>query len=86
MAKAKPTWVGLWRQWGLCAELLRIHKHQACLQTVDRSALAVPASHVTGLIATMLHVGAPMPVATIDALTERLPGLFLANAYGATCC
>jgi O-succinylbenzoic acid--CoA ligase len=28
--------------------------------------------------------GAPMPVATIDALTERLPGLVLANAYGAT--
>jgi O-succinylbenzoic acid--CoA ligase len=119
---------------------------QACmrLQPTDRSALAVPASHVTGLIAiiaTMLHVGgaiavvpafkaerfiellaterithtlmvpamyklclmqpgfahadlsawrvggfggAPMPVATIDALTDRLPGLFLVNAYGAT--
>jgi O-succinylbenzoic acid--CoA ligase len=28
--------------------------------------------------------GAPMPVATIDALTDRLPGLFLVNAYGAT--
>jgi O-succinylbenzoic acid--CoA ligase len=25
--------------------------------------------------------GAPMPVATIDALTERLPGLVLINAY-----
>jgi O-succinylbenzoic acid--CoA ligase len=120
--------------------------YQACmrLQATDRSALAVPASHVTGLIAiiaTMLHVGgaiavvptfkaerfiqlmaserithtlmvpamytlclmqpcfahadlsawriggyggAPMPVATIDALTERLPGLVLVNAYGAT--
>ena len=120
--------------------------YQACmrLQAADRSALAVPASHVTGLIAviaTMLHVGgaiavvpafkaesfiellaterithtlmvpamyklclmqpsfakadlsawrvggyggAPMPVATIDALTERLPGLGLINAYGAT--
>jgi len=120
--------------------------YQACmrLQATDRSALAVPASHVTGLIAiiaTMLHVGgaiavvptfkaerfiqlmaserithtlmvpamytlclmqpgfahadlsawriggyggAPMPVATIDALTERLPGLVLINAYGAT--
>ncbi|MEO7709666.1 MAG: AMP-binding protein, partial [Caldimonas sp.] len=110
----------------------------------DRSALAVPASHVTGLIATiasMAHVGgativlpefkasdfvaliererithtlmvpamynlcllvpavatrdlsswrvggyggAPMPVPTIDALSERLPGLVLINAYGAT--
>ena len=110
----------------------------------DRSALAVPASHVTGLIATlatMAHVGgavvvlpefkaadflalvererishalmvpamynlclltpdvarrdlrswrvggyggAPMPVATIDALAARLPGLELVNAYGAT--
>ena len=110
----------------------------------DRSALAVPASHVTGLIATiasMAHVGgativlpefkaaefvalieserithtlmvpamynlcllvadvgardlsswrvggyggAPMPVPTIDALSERLPGLMLINAYGAT--
>jgi O-succinylbenzoic acid--CoA ligase len=110
----------------------------------DRSALAVPASHVTGLIATiasMAHVGgtvvvvrefkapdfiallererithtlivpamyqlcllapafataelrawriggyggAPMPVATIDALAARLPGLVLVNAYGAT--
>jgi len=28
--------------------------------------------------------GAPMPVATIDALTDRLPGLVLINAYGAT--
>ena len=110
----------------------------------DRSALAVPGSHVTGLIAiiaAMLHVGgctvivpafkaesfiallqaerithtlmvpamyqlclmhgsfavadlqhwrvggyggAPMPVATIDALARRLPGLTLLNAYGAT--
>ena len=119
---------------------------QACMRLVpqDRSALAVPASHVTGLvaiIATMLQVGgaivimpafkandfvrlveaerishtlmvpamynlcllaegfgshdlsswrigsyggAPMPVATIDALTQRLPGLSLLNAYGAT--
>ncbi len=120
--------------------------YQACMRLVasDRSALAVPASHVTGLIAiiaTMLHVGgaiavvptfkadrfiqlmaserithtlmvpamytlcllqagfaradlsawriggyggAPMPVATIDELTDRLPGLVLVNAYGAT--
>jgi O-succinylbenzoic acid--CoA ligase len=110
----------------------------------DRSALAVPASHVTGLIAViaaMVHVGgaivmlpefkaaaflqtieserithtlmvpamytlclmnpafdgakltswrlggyggAPMPVSAIDALAERLPGLVLVNAYGAT--
>ena len=28
--------------------------------------------------------GAPMPVATIDALAARLPGLVLLNAYGAT--
>jgi long-chain acyl-CoA synthetase len=28
--------------------------------------------------------GAPMPVATIDALAARLPGLNLVNAYGAT--
>jgi len=120
--------------------------YQACMRlgASDRSALAVPASHVTGLIAVvlaMLHVGgtvavvpafkaepfiqlladervthtlmvpamynlcllhprfadakldawriggyggAPMPVATIDALTARLPGLTLLNAYGAT--
>jgi long-chain acyl-CoA synthetase len=110
----------------------------------DRSALAVPASHVTGLIAilaTMWRVGgavvvvpefkadafvqlmaaervthtlmvpamyrlclmsaafaqaelsawrvggfggAPMPLDTIDALAQRLPGLTLQNAYGAT--
>ena len=111
----------------------------------DRSALAVPASHVTGLVAidrddaarrrrdrhdagrsrpsrssrllaaervthTLMvpamyklcllqpgfagadlaawriggYGGAPMPVATIDALAERLPGLTLLNAYGAT--
>lgn len=114
------------------------------VRTGDRSALAVPASHVTGLIAiiaAMVHVGgaivmlpefkapaflqlladervthtlmvpamyqlclmqpgldrarlphwrvggyggAPMPVSSIDALTERLPGLGLVNAYGAT--
>jgi O-succinylbenzoic acid--CoA ligase len=114
------------------------------LRPGEVSALAVPASHVTGLIAiiaTMLHVagttvivpgfkaeafvalmqrervthtlmvpamynlcllqpsfaladlsawriggygGAPMPVATIDALAQRLPGLTLLNAYGAT--
>ncbi|MEO9100950.1 MAG: class I adenylate-forming enzyme family protein, partial [Burkholderiaceae bacterium] len=120
--------------------------YQACmrLEASDRSALAVPASHVTGLIAViaaMLQVGgttvivpafkaesfiallaaervshtlmvpamyqlcllhpsfahadlnawrtggyggAPMPVATIDALTTRLPQLTLINAYGAT--
>ncbi len=120
--------------------------YEACmgLHEGDRSALAVPASHVTGLIATiasMLHVGgaivivpefkastfvelmarervthtlmvpamynlclrvpdlaahdlshwriggyggAPMPVATIDALAGRVPGLVLINAYGAT--
>ena len=110
----------------------------------ERSALAVPASHVTGLVAiviTMLALGgcvvvvpafkaegfialmarerithtlmvpamyqlclmherfaradlsawrvggyggAPMPVATIDAMAARLPGLVLQNAYGAT--
>ena len=110
----------------------------------ERSALVVPASHVTGLVAvilTMLHLGgcvvvvpafkadstiallaaerishaimvpamynlclmqpgfatadlsawriggyggAPMPVATIDALATRLPQLTLVNAYGAT--
>jgi O-succinylbenzoic acid--CoA ligase len=120
--------------------------YEACmrLQPDDRSALAVPASHVTGLIAiiaAMVHVGgtvvivpafkapdfvaliarerishtlmvpamytlclmtpdfadrdltswriggyggAPMPVATIDQLAARLPGLVLLNAYGAT--
>jgi len=120
--------------------------YAACmhLRPDDRSALAVPASHVTGLIAiiaAMVHVGgavvivpafkagdfialaarervthtlmvpamytlclmapdldrhdlsgwrvggyggAPMPVATIDALAQRLPGLLLLNAYGAT--
>ena len=120
--------------------------YQACMRLgpTDRSALVVPASHVTGLvavIATMLHVGgsvviappfkaesfialmaaerishtmmvpaiytlcllhpsfasadlsawrigsyggAPMPAATIDALTTRLPGITLLNAYGAT--
>ena len=119
---------------------------EACMRLVaeDRSALAVPASHVTGLIAiiaAMLRVGgaivvvpafqaaefvrlveaerishtlmvpamynlcllggemarrdlrswrvggyggAPMPVATIDALAAQLPGLTLLNAYGAT--
>ncbi|HRO58450.1 MAG TPA: class I adenylate-forming enzyme family protein [Burkholderiaceae bacterium] len=110
----------------------------------DRSLLAVPASHVTGLIANVSSLvacggalimmpsfkaaefialmagerithtlivpamyslallqpafadadlsawrlggfgGAPMPVTTIDALAERLPGLTLVNAYGAT--
>jgi O-succinylbenzoic acid--CoA ligase len=120
--------------------------YQACMRLGDHevSALAVPASHVTGLIAiiaTMLHLagttvivpafkagpfiallqrervthtlmvpamynlcllqsafadadlgawrtggygGAPMPVATIDALAARLPGLTLLNCYGAT--
>jgi long-chain acyl-CoA synthetase len=114
------------------------------LTRADRSALVVPASHVTGviaIIAAMLRVagavvmmrefkaaawiaeaarervtqtimvpamynlillspefgrhdlsawrvggygGAPMPVATIDALAARLPNLILTNAYGAT--
>jgi long-chain acyl-CoA synthetase len=120
--------------------------YEACmgLRAGDRSALAVPASHVTGLIAVIAAMwraggavvvvpefkaaafvqlladervshtlmvpaiyqlcllsdgfaradlgawriggygGAPMPVATIDALGERLPGLTLLNAYGAT--
>ena len=114
------------------------------LNANDRSALAVPASHVTGLIAIIAAMvlvggctvivpvfkadsfiallqaervthtlmvpamyqlclmnagfadadlsqwrmggygGAPMPVATIDALAQRLPQLVLLNAYGAT--
>jgi long-chain acyl-CoA synthetase len=120
--------------------------YQACmrLNPGDRAALAVPASHVTGLIAvivSLLHVGgtvvvvsafraesfiellaaerishtmmvpamynlcllhpsfadarldawrmggyggAPMPVATIDALSAQVPGLTLINAYGST--
>jgi len=120
--------------------------YEACMKLgpQDRSALAVPASHVTGLIAViaaMINVGgctvivpvfkaesfiallqservthtlmvpamyqlclmherfahadlrhwriggyggAPMPVATIDALAQRLPQLTLLNAYGAT--
>jgi O-succinylbenzoic acid--CoA ligase len=120
--------------------------YQACmrLNSGEVSALAVPASHVTGLvaiIATMIAVagttvivpafkaepfiallqrervthtlmvpamynlcllqpgfaradlsawrvggygGAPMPVATIDALGQALPGLALLNCYGAT--
>jgi long-chain acyl-CoA synthetase len=120
--------------------------YQVCMRLHEGevSALAVPASHVTGLIAivaVMLHVagttvivpafkaesfialmqrervthtlmvpamynlcllqpsfaladlstwriggygGAPMPVATIDALAQRLPGLTLLNCYGAT--
>jgi long-chain acyl-CoA synthetase len=126
--------------------------YEACMRLSgdDRSALAVPASHVTGLVAiilSMVHVGgtvvivpafkagefvrllererithtlmvpamytlclmerefpgagddpgrdlaswrvggyggAPMPVATIDELGRRLPGLVLQNAYGAT--
>ena len=123
--------------------VLHFH-HGMRLGADERSALAVPASHVTGLvaiIATMWQVGgavvvvpdfkadafvrlmanervshtlmvpamyqlcllcdalpgadlsawrvggyggAPMPVSTIDALAERLPGLTLQNAYGAT--
>ncbi|WP_296446390.1 class I adenylate-forming enzyme family protein [Rhodoferax sp. UBA5149] len=120
--------------------------YEACmrLRADDRSALAVPASHVTGLIAiivAMVHVGgaivivptfqasgfigllarekvshtlmvpamynlcllapefagadlsawrmggyggAPMPVSTILAMAQHLPGLTLLNAYGAT--
>jgi O-succinylbenzoic acid--CoA ligase len=120
--------------------------YQACMKlgAGEVSALAVPASHVTGLIAiivTMMQVagttvvvpafkaerfiallqrervthtlmvpamyslcllqsafaqadlsawriggygGAPMPMATIDALAQRLPGLTLLNCYGAT--
>jgi len=120
--------------------------YQACMRLGpdDRSALAVPASHVTGLVAVILAMlgvggctvvvpafkagafiglmaaerithtlmvpamynlcllqpgfasadlaawrvggygGAPMPVATIDALAARLPALTLLNCYGAT--
>jgi long-chain acyl-CoA synthetase len=123
-----------------------VRHYELCmgLRAGDRSALAVPASHVTGLIAiiaAMVHVGgavvmlsefkapaflqlleaervthtlmvpamyqlcllqpafdrarlahwriggyggAPMPVSAIDAMAERLPGLTLINAYGAT--
>ena len=123
-----------------------VRHYEVCMGLLpgDRSALAVPGSHVTGLIAiiaAMVHVGgavvvipqfkaadflatlaaervthtlmvpamytlalmqpgfdgaalahwriggyggAPMPVATIDALGQRLPGLTLINAYGAT--
>ena len=119
---------------------------QGCMKlgAGEVSALAVPASHVTGLVAiilTMIHVGgatlvvpafkaetfialmqrervthtlmvpamynlcllqpsfaladlsawrvggyggAPMPVSTIDALADALPGLTLLNCYGAT--
>ncbi len=129
------------------ANIVHSAMHFACtmqLSASDRSALAVPASHVTGLVAvifTLLHVGgcvvivpefkaadfiallaqerishtimvpamvtlclmqpsfaqakldawrigsyggAPMPLSTIAALAQRLPGLTLMNAYGAT--
>ncbi|MEO8311319.1 MAG: AMP-binding protein [Caldimonas sp.] len=120
--------------------------YEACMRLVadDRSALAVPASHVTGLVANIAAMwrvggavivvpefkaeafiallarervthtlmvpamyrlclmsdslaradlsawrvggygGAPMPVATIDEVAERLPALTLQNCYGAT--
>ena len=120
--------------------------YQACMRlgAGEVSALAVPASHVTGLVAILLTMigvagttvivpafkaepfialmqrervthtlmvpamynlcllqpafaqadlgawrvggygGAPMPVATIDALAQKLPGLTLLNCYGAT--
>ncbi|MEO5845484.1 MAG: AMP-binding protein [Caldimonas sp.] len=120
--------------------------YEACMRLAadDRSALAVPASHVTGLIASIAAMwrvggaviivpefkadafiallarervshtlmvpamyrlclmsdalaradlsawrvggygGAPMPVATIDEVAARLPGLMLQNCYGAT--
>lgn len=123
-----------------------VRHYETCMgvRSGDRSALAVPASHVTGLIAViaaMVHVGgaivilpefkagtflqtmetecithtlmvpamytlclmnasfdskklthwriggyggAPMPTSVIDSLGERLPGLMLINAYGAT--
>lgn len=123
-----------------------VRHYEVCfgLNAHDRAGLAVPASHVTGLIAivaAMVHVagtsiivpefkaidfialasrermsytlmvpamynlcllqpelmrldlsgwriggfgGAPMPVATIDALADKLPNLALVNAYGAT--
>ncbi|MEO1198656.1 MAG: class I adenylate-forming enzyme family protein [Pseudomonadota bacterium] len=119
-------------------------RHGFALGPEDRSGLAVPASHVTGLIACIMaplsvggavlvltafdvhdflalaatermtttvmvpamynlcllraelrdydlsawrvgsYGGAPMPPATIKALADQLPGLNLANAYGAT--
>ncbi len=120
--------------------------YRVCMRLthIDRSMLAVPASHVTGLVAIMLAMfavggcvialrefkaraflelaarermthtlvvpaiynlalrepdferfdlsawriggfgGAPMPAGTIRALAEKLPGLTLMNAYGAT--
>ena len=119
-------------------------QHGMGLRAGDRSALAVPASHVTGLVAVILSMarvagtivvvpqfkaadfvplmarerithtlivpamyalillepglgkadlsawrvggygGAPMPMPTIDALAECLPGLSLLNCYGST--
>jgi O-succinylbenzoic acid--CoA ligase len=123
-----------------------VRHYQVCMRltSADRALLAVPASHVTGLVAILLAMfavggcvvmirefkarpflelaarervthtlivpamynlclrepdfgrfdlsawriggfgGAPMPEGTIRALAERLPGLTLMNAYGAT--
>ena len=49
-----------------------------CLMTPEFEALDLSCWRLGG------YGGAPMPVATIDQLGARLPGLVLLNAYGAT--
>ena len=52
--------------------------YNLCLLVPDVAARDLSSWRVGG------YGGAPMPVPTIDALSERLPGLVLINAYGAT--
>ena len=52
--------------------------YKLCLLSPDFGAADLSAWRVGS------YGGAPMPVATIDALAEALPGLTLQNAYGAT--
>ncbi len=52
--------------------------YQLCLLQPDFASADLSAWRIGG------YGGAPMPVATIDALAERLPKLTLVNAYGAT--
>ncbi|MEZ5661480.1 MAG: class I adenylate-forming enzyme family protein [Burkholderiaceae bacterium] len=73
-----PAFLALAARERVQATILVPAMYRLCLMQPDFAAHDLSAWQVGG------YGGAPMPEATIDELSQRLPGLRLMNAYGAT--
>ena len=73
-----PAFVALAARERITYTLMVPAMYNLCLLQADLTAHDLSAWRIAGF------GGAPMPIATIDALAEKLPDLALMNAYGAT--